>query len=210
MSQSESSREERLRSLTHENERLKEEAETARHQTSSLQLSLHETSLKLDSYQRDYERYFTENKRLRDLSNSLRDDKDSALSELSRLKSVYHERLQEMNDECNLKLAQLENALIETKERARFQEEKAFEVMRMQERMVEKWKTEHKATVEHYEKGLRQARAESRHAQEKVIELKGQLKLEKENNDQNLYDKMKKSSSKSKERERSKGKKSKE
>ena len=69
---------------------------------------MHEQEVKLDSYMRDYERYFDENKRLRELVNSLRDDKESALSEIRRLKSVYHDRVSELSDECNLKMAQLE------------------------------------------------------------------------------------------------------
>ncbi len=59
--------------------------------------------------------------------------------------------------------------------------------------------------MEHYEKTIRQVRADNRHLSEKVIELKGMLKLEKENNDDNMLDKMRrqaKSSSKSKEREK--------
>lgn len=54
---------------------------------------------------RDYERYFEENKRLRELVNSQRDEKDTALGEIRRLKSIYHDRVNELNDECNLKIA---------------------------------------------------------------------------------------------------------
>lgn len=89
------------------------------------------------------------------------------MAEVKRLKSLYHERVNELNDECNLKLAQLENQLLETRERAKFSEEKSYEVMRMQERIVEKWKGEHLATVEHYEKNLKAMKAECRHLQEK-------------------------------------------
>ncbi len=65
----------------------------------------------------------------------------------------------------------------------------------MQERIVEKWKGEHKSTVDHYEKVLKGIKAENKHLHEKVIELKGMLRLEKENNDENLYEKIKKSAS---------------
>jgi cell division septum initiation protein DivIVA len=34
--------------------------------------------VKLDGYMRDYERYFEENKRLREVVNSLREEKESA------------------------------------------------------------------------------------------------------------------------------------
>ena len=61
----------------------------------------------------------------------------------------------------------------------------------MQEKIVEKWKGEHRVTVEHYEKVLKGVKAENKHLKEKVIELKGMLRVEKENNDDNLLDKMK-------------------
>ena len=58
---------------------------------------------------RDYERYFEENKRLREVLNNLREEKENALSEVKRLKVLYHDRVNELNDECNLKVAHLEN-----------------------------------------------------------------------------------------------------
>jgi hypothetical protein len=39
--------------------------------------------------------------------------------------------------------------------------------MMMQERIVEKWKSEHRVTVEHYEKTLKAIKAENRHLNEK-------------------------------------------
>ena len=52
---------------------------------------------------RDYDRYFIENKRLREHMNTLRDEKDTSISELNRLKLIYHERVNELNDYCNSK-----------------------------------------------------------------------------------------------------------
>jgi hypothetical protein len=128
---------------------------------------MHEQEVKLDSYMRDYERYFEENKRLREMVNSLRDEKDTALGEIRRLKAIYHDRVSELNDDCNMKIAQLENHLLETRERAKYGEEKSIEVMLMQERIVEKWKGEHKQTVETYEKAIMGLKAENRHLNEK-------------------------------------------
>lgn len=196
-----------MRQLQHETDRLKDENENLKKNYAQQSISLHEQDVKLSGYMRDYERYFEESKRLRELVNTLRDEKDTALSEVKRLKTLYHDRVNELNDECNLKIAQLENALLETKERGKMSDEKAYEVMMMQERILEKWKAEHAATVDHYEKTIKAAKADNRHLSEKVIELKGMLRLEKENNDDNIYEKMKKQaahSSKSKEKEKSK------
>lgn len=65
--------------------------------------------MKLEGYTRDYERYFEENKRLREMLNTTREDKDAALNEVKRLKNIYHDRVNELNDECNLKIAHVEN-----------------------------------------------------------------------------------------------------
>lgn len=97
---------------------------------------------------RDYERYFEENKRLRELLNSLREEKDNAFSEVKRLKNMYHDRVNELNDECNLKVAHLENLLLEAKEKHKFHEEKGYEIMMMQEKISEKLKNEYKLTVD--------------------------------------------------------------
>jgi hypothetical protein len=66
---------------------------------------MHELQVKLDGYMKDYDRYFVENKRLRELVNTIRDEKDTAISELNRLKVIYHDRINELNDDCNIKIA---------------------------------------------------------------------------------------------------------
>ena len=66
---------------------------------------MHEVEIKLESYMKDYERYLEENKRLRDLLNTVREEKEVASSEVKRLKTLYHDRVNELNDECNLKIA---------------------------------------------------------------------------------------------------------
>lgn len=66
---------------------------------------MHEVEMKLESYMKDYDRYYDENKRLRDLLNTVRDEKENAVSEVKRLKTLYYDRVNELNDECNLKIA---------------------------------------------------------------------------------------------------------
>ena len=58
---------------------------------------------------RDYERYYEENKRLREILNTTREEKDIAQGEVKRLKVVFYDRVNELNDECNLKVAHIEN-----------------------------------------------------------------------------------------------------
>jgi len=61
-----------------------------------------------------------------------------------------------LNDEYNVKIAHLENTLLEAKERHKGYEERAYTVMIHQEKITEKWKGEHKNTVEYYDRQLRQ------------------------------------------------------
>lgn len=82
---------------------------------------------------RDYERLFADNKRFRELGNQLRDEKENALAEVSKLKVANHTRLAEIQDECNLKIAHLEQMLLEQKDRHRAYEERAYTVISSQE-----------------------------------------------------------------------------
>jgi hypothetical protein len=121
--------EEYNRALINEAEKQREEVESMRNERQNSKIEMHELQVKLDGYMRDYERYFTENKRLRELVNTIRDEKDTAISELNRLKVIYHDRINELNDDCNIKIAQLENLLLEAKEKHRHTEEGAYGVM---------------------------------------------------------------------------------
>ena len=49
-------------------------------------MDVHERDVKLEGYMRDYERYFDENSRLREIVNTLREEKDAALNDLVRSK----------------------------------------------------------------------------------------------------------------------------
>lgn len=129
LSQQESLSEEKQKLLKQQNEKLKEELETLTTSKQSTSVLLHEQEVKLDSYVRDYQRYFDDNKRLRELINQLRDEKESALSEVNRLKIIFHSRINELNDECNVKVAHLENNLLELKEKHKQYEERAYSAM---------------------------------------------------------------------------------
>ena len=148
--------------MINECEKQREEVEQMRNERQSSKIEMHELEVKLDGYQHDYERYFVENKRLREHLNTIRDEKDTAIVELNRLKSLYHDRVNELNDECNIKIARLENQLLEQKEKHRTTEENAYEVMMRQEKIVNKWKNEHKQTCDYFDKQLKQYDIENR------------------------------------------------
>ena len=89
LNQQEAMSEEKTKGLQRENEKLKEDIEAIKNERQQSAIFQHEQEVKLDSYMRDYERYFDDNKRLRELINQLRDEKESALSEINRLKIVF-------------------------------------------------------------------------------------------------------------------------
>ena len=167
INQSEMKNEEHNRALINECDKQREEVEQMRNERNDNKIQIHEIQVKLDGYMRDYDRYFVENKRLREMVNTIRDEKDTAISELNRLKVIYHDRVNELNDDCNIKIAQLENQLLETKEKNRSSEEGAYEVMVQQEKIVDKWKNEHKQTCEFFEKSLKHLEVENRMLKDK-------------------------------------------
>ena len=72
--------------------------------------------------------------------------------------------------------------------------------MMMQEKIAEKWKNEHRSTVDFFERQMKALKVENKSLHEKIIELKGLLRLEKENQDE-VNMRRKKTSEKSRERE---------
>lgn len=109
INQAEMKNEEQNRALINEAEKQREEVEQMRNERAQSKIEIHELSVKLDGYKRDYHQYFDENKRLREHVNTVRDEKDTAISELKRLKAIHHNRVTELTDECNIKIAHLEN-----------------------------------------------------------------------------------------------------
>ena len=200
LSQSESQREEKLRQVGRENERMREETETWKKQEQQMRVGMHELEIKLDSYMRDYERYFDENKRLREVLNTLREEKETAWMEVNRMKLQHQQTVNELNEECNQRLAHLTQQLLDSKDRYMFHEKKATDIMIMQERIVEKWKTEHLVTVDYFTKTMSQLKHENKNYREKLVEVKGQLRLQKENEGADNGERKRKHSSKSKEK----------
>ena len=80
---------------------------------------------------------------------------------------MFHGRVNELNDECNVKVAHLENCMLEAKERHKGYEERAYSVMISQEKITEKWKEEHRNTVGFYDRSLKQLQIENRHLSDK-------------------------------------------
>jgi hypothetical protein len=59
--------------------------------------------------------------------------------------------------------------LLENKEKHRQNEEQAYEVMVQQEKISEKWKTEHKKTCAYFEQQMKHLEVENRMLKDKLI-----------------------------------------
>lgn len=93
------------------------------------EISRHEMSVKLDSYVKDYTRVFDENKRLKELVSQLREEKETAIMETQKNKNYSHNRVLELQEQANEKIANLESVMVDMKERHKGFEERAYSVM---------------------------------------------------------------------------------
>ena len=69
INEQEQASEEKIRNQQRENEKLKEELDTIKNERQTAQIFQHEQEVSLDSYRREYQRYFDDNTRLRELIN---------------------------------------------------------------------------------------------------------------------------------------------
>lgn len=66
--------------------------------------------------------------------------------------------------------------MIDLKERHKGYEERAYGVIVNQEKMTEKWKDEHRKSVQYFERAIKHLEVENRHLQDQCIELKSKVR----------------------------------
>ena len=74
---------------------------------------------------------------------------------MARVRVIEHNRLNQVTDECNERVAALEGKLLETKDAHSAYERRAESLLATQEKIAEKWRSEHKQAVEYYEKVIK-------------------------------------------------------
>ena len=89
-------------------------------------------------------------------------ERESLIREINLLKEDLYQRVEEVKEVYGSKIANLELLLSEAKDRHRESEEKAYELYRAQEKVSEKWKTEHMSTVGYFEKVIQDQNFEIR------------------------------------------------
>lgn len=96
----------------------------------------------------------------------MREEKDTTVAELQRTKTYQHNRLNEVTDEANTKVAHLEQIMLEMKQRHKAYEEKAYSVMINQEKLTEKWKDENRKSSHYFERVVKNLEVENRYLQD--------------------------------------------
>jgi len=74
--------------------------------------------------------------------------------------------LSEVQEAANEKVAHLESLMMEMRERRKLFEEKSYSVVVNQEKITEKWKEEHRTTVQFFERAMKNLEVENRHLQD--------------------------------------------
>ena len=89
-------------------------------------------------------------------------ERESLIKEINQLKEDLYLKVEEVKEVYSSKIKNLEFLLAEVKDRHRESEEKAYELYRAQEKVSEKWKTEHMSTVGYFEKVIQDQNFEIR------------------------------------------------
>lgn len=89
-------------------------------------------------------------------------ERESMVKEIAILKEEIYVKVEEVKEVYGGKILNLEAQLQESKDRHRESEEKAYELFRAQEKVSEKWKSEHMNTVGYFEKVIQDQNFEIR------------------------------------------------
>ena len=89
-------------------------------------------------------------------------ERESLTKEINQLKEDLHQQVEDLKAVYSSKIKNLEFLLAEAKDRHRESEDKAYELYRAQEKVSEKWKTEHMSTVGYFEKVIQDQNFEIR------------------------------------------------
>mgnify|MGYP000137748228 FL=1 len=131
----------------------------------------HSSSKEIETFKNNSKRQKEEVRRLSQLMQDLQRERDNLTEELNQLRDSYYEKLQEKANDYNNKVYSLEQEIQEARERQKESEEKAFELLKAQERVSEKWKEEHYHTVSYFEQVVQDLNQEIRRLAKRNKEL---------------------------------------
>jgi len=155
--------ESRLREITvremEEKQKLQVQLDESLHELSridqkakELEGTLKNVKLQLETESKKSEVLDKENKDLRATCNSLSNEKHTISKEIDRVKRVNQTKLEELEDVYNVKVKTLGNEIAQLKDKYKTGEEKLYTLLKQQEGVSEKWRTEHQNSVKYFEK----------------------------------------------------------
>ncbi len=83
---------------------------------------------------------------------TVQQEKENAIKEIDRLKKIHQSKCDEINEVYNMKLTTTQNEMLQSKEKFRTNEDKVYQLLKQQEAMAEKWRTEHHSSIKYFEK----------------------------------------------------------
>jgi chromosome segregation ATPase len=109
-------------------------------------------SREIETLKASLKRNREDGQRLENQKDDLLRERESLIREVGFLKEDLFVKVEEVKEVYSAKINSLEAQLQEVRDRHRESEEKAYELYRAQEKVSEKWKTEHMSTVGYFEK----------------------------------------------------------
>jgi chromosome segregation ATPase len=115
-----------------------------------------------DNLKASSKRLKDEFKRLQSQNEDLQRENDNCIQEINAIREENYYKVEENKEKFINKINFLEKQLQEARDRQRESEEKAFELLKAQEKVSEKWKDEHMNTVGYFEKVIQDQNYEIR------------------------------------------------
>jgi chromosome segregation ATPase len=159
----------RLSEISHSLGRFEEKAKEAEDKVKSMKLELETAEKKASVLEQ-------ENKELRSTCGTLTDEKKSFTRELDRVRRLNQSKVNEVEDVYNIKLKTQTSEMERMKERYKTGEAKLYHLLKQQEGIAEKWRTEHQQSVRYFEKVVGELNSQMKSLRKENVSLKASIK----------------------------------
>jgi len=159
----------RLNETAHSLEKYEEKAKEAEDMVKSMKLKLETTEKKAKLLEQD-------NKELRITYGALTDEKKNFSRELDRVRRLNQSKVSEIEDVYNIKVKTLTSEMERMKGRYKTSEAKLYHLLKQQEGIAEKWRTEHQQSVKYFEKVVGELNNQMKSLKKENISLKASIK----------------------------------
>jgi len=147
----ESEKENHKSEIKFKNEQFKEEKRVHDRTIRNLEVKLSNVTNDLETIRKEKSNLNDEVKRLSFRIQDYERERNIAVEECDNLRKMHTERLSEALSDYTQKISVLEKQIKEATERCKTSEGRASEIIKLQEKLSDKWKKEHFATVKYFE-----------------------------------------------------------